>query len=264
MKRIFGNGRYANVTATVAVVLAMGGTGYAATKLAPDSVTSKTVKDGSLRSRDFKAGQLPAGERGAAGQAGAAGAPGTPGAQGGHGDQGAPGPSGGQGVPGPRGLPGIQGLTGSQGAEGPQGPVGPGGGAPGPPGPAGPGGGAPPAVFQRAEGPVAGSAGEQTIQTMSLPAGNWVIAHKSVAVNTGPDATLRCQLVLGATTIIDSLGNDGFEFGTGTNNTTLLGAGTLAADGTVSVVCNTNALVDTWSYRGLSMTATQAVSLTAG
>ena len=249
---------FAHLTIFIAISRSSSGTSYAATKLARDSVTSATVKDGSLRIRDFKAGQLPAGERGPAGQAGAAGAPGTPG------PQGEPGLQGGQGVPGPRGLQGLQGLTGAPGAEGPQGPVGPGGGATGPPGPPGPGGGAPPAVFQRIEGPVAGVAGEQTIQSMNLPTGNWVVTHKSIATNAGPDATLGCRLVLGAATVIDSLGDAGFEFGTGTNSTSLVGAGTLAAPGTVSVVCSTNALADQWSYSALSMTATQALSLTAG
>jgi hypothetical protein len=88
MKRIFRNGRYANVTATVALVVALGGTSYAASKLPANSVTSKTVKDRSLLSKDFKRGQLPAGK------AGKAGAPGRPGPAGAAGPQGFPGPPG--------------------------------------------------------------------------------------------------------------------------------------------------------------------------
>ena len=64
MKRIFGNGRYADVTATLALVVALGGTSYAAIKLPKNSVTSATVKDRSLLKKDFKPGQLPAGEPG--------------------------------------------------------------------------------------------------------------------------------------------------------------------------------------------------------
>jgi hypothetical protein len=79
MRRIFGAGRYANVTATMALVVALGGTSYAAIKLPANSVTSKTVKDRSLLSKDFKRGQLPAGKKGAAGPAGPAGPAGTPG-----------------------------------------------------------------------------------------------------------------------------------------------------------------------------------------
>jgi hypothetical protein len=79
MKRIFGSGRYANVTATLALVVALGGTSYAAIKLPANSVTSKTVKDRSLLSKDFKRGQLPAGKAGPAGPAGPQGAQGAQG-----------------------------------------------------------------------------------------------------------------------------------------------------------------------------------------
>jgi hypothetical protein len=53
MKRIFQNGRYANVTSTMALVVALGGTSYAAIKLPANSVTSKTVKDRSLLSYTY-------------------------------------------------------------------------------------------------------------------------------------------------------------------------------------------------------------------
>ena len=84
---MFSNGRYANVTATMALIVALGGTSYAAIKLPANSVgsaqlkkqavtnsklranavTSGTVRNGSLRATDFKAGQLPAGPAGPAG-----------------------------------------------------------------------------------------------------------------------------------------------------------------------------------------------------
>ena len=87
MRRIFSNGRYANVTATLALIVALGGTSYAAinlpansvgskqlkkrsvtnSKLRANAVTSGTVKNGSLRARDFKAGQIPVGPTGPAG-----------------------------------------------------------------------------------------------------------------------------------------------------------------------------------------------------
>jgi hypothetical protein len=79
MNRIFGGARYANVTATMALVVALGGTSYAAIKLPANSVTSKQVKDRSLLKKDFKTGQLPAGKTGPAGPAGAAGAAGPQG-----------------------------------------------------------------------------------------------------------------------------------------------------------------------------------------
>jgi hypothetical protein len=86
MKRIFRTGRYANVTATMALVVALGGTSYAAIKLPRNSVTSTTVKDRSLLSKDFKRGQIPTGKAGPAGAAGPAG------------------PQGAQGFPGPAGV----------------------------------------------------------------------------------------------------------------------------------------------------------------
>ncbi len=108
MRRIFGRGRYANVTATMALIVALSGTSYAAIKLPANSVGSKQikksavansdlrsnavtsgkVKNGSLLSADFKAGQLPAGPAGAAGPRGFTGAKGD---KGDKGDTGAPG-----------------------------------------------------------------------------------------------------------------------------------------------------------------------------
>jgi hypothetical protein len=74
---------YANVTATLAVFMVLGGGAYAATQLPRNSVgsrqlrsnavSSSKVKDRSLLARDFKAGQLP---RGATGQPGQPGQPG--------------------------------------------------------------------------------------------------------------------------------------------------------------------------------------------
>ena len=99
MAGIFGNGRYANVTATLALVVALGGSAYAANTvrsrdikngevkrvdLANNAVTSGKVKNGALLSRDFKAGQIPAGQNGATGATGATGPKGD------KGDAGAP------------------------------------------------------------------------------------------------------------------------------------------------------------------------------
>lgn len=87
MKRMFGTGRYANITATLALVIALGGTSYAAiilpadsvgttqlkkravtaSRIRPSAVTSVSVRNRTLRAVDFKAGQLPAGPAGPAG-----------------------------------------------------------------------------------------------------------------------------------------------------------------------------------------------------
>jgi hypothetical protein len=103
MNGIFSNGRYANVTATMALVVALGGSAYAANTirssdikngqvkqvdLANNAVTSAKVRNGALLSKDFKSGQIPAGQRGATG---ATGANGPKGDKGDKGDAGAPG-----------------------------------------------------------------------------------------------------------------------------------------------------------------------------
>jgi hypothetical protein len=89
---------YANVVATLALFVALGGGAYAAATLPRnsvgrvqikrDAVNSVRVADGSLTAKDFKAGQLPAGPQGPKGDPGA---PGAAGAQGPKGDTGAPG-----------------------------------------------------------------------------------------------------------------------------------------------------------------------------
>jgi hypothetical protein len=59
------------VIACFALLVVLGGTGYAAAQALPrNSVTSVQVKDRSLLARDFKAGQLPRGPQGPAGPAG--------------------------------------------------------------------------------------------------------------------------------------------------------------------------------------------------
>ncbi|MBA3734525.1 MAG: hypothetical protein H0W90_04910 [Actinobacteria bacterium] len=64
----------AMVIGCLALLLALGGTGYAASQALPrNSVTSIQVKDRSLLARDFKAGQIPRGPAGPAGAAGSAG-----------------------------------------------------------------------------------------------------------------------------------------------------------------------------------------------
>jgi hypothetical protein len=80
MARFRSHVTYANVIATIALFLALGGGAYAASKLPKNSVTAKQikrnsitspkVKDRSLLAKDFKAGQLPAGAPGPQGAEG--------------------------------------------------------------------------------------------------------------------------------------------------------------------------------------------------
>lgn len=83
---------YANVTASLALFMTLGGVGYAASQLPNNSVgtkqlkanavTSGKVKNGTLLKADFKAGQIPAGAKGNTGPAGPAGPAGAVGATG--------------------------------------------------------------------------------------------------------------------------------------------------------------------------------------
>src|SRR5690242_8905581 len=85
-----------NTIAYLALAMAMGGTSYAATELPRDSVgspqirrnavRSPEVKDGTLKARDFAAGELPAGPAGPAGAQGPEGPAGPQGPQGPAGD----------------------------------------------------------------------------------------------------------------------------------------------------------------------------------
>jgi Collagen triple helix repeat (20 copies) len=89
---------YANVVASLALFLALGGVSYAAVTLPKNSVgskqirsnavTSSKVKDGSLLGKDFKAGQLPAGPKGDPGSTGPQGPQGLKGDKGDRGDKG--------------------------------------------------------------------------------------------------------------------------------------------------------------------------------
>jgi hypothetical protein len=108
--------RPSTALALVALAVALGGTGYAATVLPAGSVGTAQLKNGavvsakvknhSLLAVDFAPGQLPAGERGPAGA------------------QGPQGPAGSAGPQGPAGPTGPKGDTGAQGPQGPQGPPG--------------------------------------------------------------------------------------------------------------------------------------------
>jgi Collagen triple helix repeat (20 copies) len=97
---------YANVAMTLALVLAMSGGAYAASKYVITS--SKQIKPSVLKQLKGKAGANGAqGPSGAAGAQGPAGGPGPQGPQGKEGLQGKEGPKGDQGAPGQNGATGF-------------------------------------------------------------------------------------------------------------------------------------------------------------
>jgi hypothetical protein len=92
VKKILGKLTYANVMATVAVFIALGGAGYAAIKLPKNSVGSRQLKRGAVTPAKLSR----ASKRTLTGPAGPSGATGP---QGPKGDQGGPGTPGNPGVP---------------------------------------------------------------------------------------------------------------------------------------------------------------------
>jgi len=71
------------VIASLALFVALGGTGYAVTRLPANSVTTRQVVNHSLLAVDFKSGQIPRGPQGPVGPAGPTGPQGPAGPSGG-------------------------------------------------------------------------------------------------------------------------------------------------------------------------------------
>jgi hypothetical protein len=123
VERIRRHLTFSNVASLMALVFAMGGTGYAiaslprnsvgASQLKKDAVVSSKVKDGSLKRIDFKSGQLPRGSQGPQGPQGAKGDQGLQGVKGDQGLPGADGQSGSDGTNGTDGRPGADGANGT-------------------------------------------------------------------------------------------------------------------------------------------------------
>jgi Collagen triple helix repeat (20 copies) len=123
---------YANVIATLALFLALGGGGaWAATTISNNSVgtsqlkngavTGQKVSEGSLLAKDFQSGQLPSGAVGPVGPTGPEGPAGPAGPQGAAGAKGATGKAGERGPSGEPGEPGDEGPRGARGQIGPEG-----------------------------------------------------------------------------------------------------------------------------------------------
>lgn len=229
MKRIFGGTRYANVTASLALIVALSGTAYAAnsirsgdikngqvkaadlatnsvrsSELAKKSVRSSEVKNKSLRAVDFKDGQIPAGP------------PGTPGQKG---DKGARGPSDGFSTRSGTNVLGWVANT------------------------------------------------DQTVASLALPAGKFVVTGKVVANNNEAAARqVDCSLNLNTTVVDNLFGDAGLDVqGASTDDRVVMaltGAGTLSAPGTANLLCRANGATGNWIAR--SITAIQVATLNGG
>ncbi|HXP36277.1 MAG TPA: hypothetical protein VN817_00795 [Solirubrobacteraceae bacterium] len=256
---------YANVMATVAVFLALGGGAYAATQLPKNSVGTKQLKTGAVTPNKLSA----AAKRVLSGSTGTAGATGDAGPKGIQGVAGAVGPSGIQGLQGLQGDSGKQGAPGEAGEAGKQGDPGEGGeqgekgeqgerGEQGEPGisngyffTSGP-------AFDEWDG------GEQLLASLELPAGNFIVdSHVLGNNNAGETANVSCLVKLGGVII----GETG-EASLGANNSgedrtviSLSLGGTQATPGMAELICRAQAgFPGNWLERG--MTAIQVSHLT--
>jgi hypothetical protein len=130
LARLLSRLSYANVMATIAVFIALGGSSYAVIRVTGKNVprdaltgedikdlTSQDIRDYSLLRRDFKRGELRAASQGIPGPEG------PKGDAGGKGDTGAQGLRGEKGDRGDMGQKGATGTTGSQGDKGDPGPL---------------------------------------------------------------------------------------------------------------------------------------------
>jgi hypothetical protein len=256
MHRIRGTFGYANVVSTLCLVLLLGGgTAYAATQLLPkNSVGTAQIKQGAVtpaklspaakRSITGPTGpQGPKGEhgpkgeigqRGEAGQKGDAGAKGDTGPQG---DTGARGETGLRGTSGPKGDAGAKGDTGAQGDPGLQGDPGPKGdmGAEGEKGDQGDVGPIGPSDVYSARATLKSvnpASGNVTVVSLSLPAGNYLVAATQTAESEAGRSTIECNLVVGATSQANFYAGIGPELsGTLADQTTIaLGATTAVSE----------------------------------
>jgi hypothetical protein len=108
---------YANVVATLALFIALGGASYAATSIPKDSVGRNQIRDGSITKKKISSHTWDAlkgnsGAQGAMGPIGLTGAKGAAGSDGVDGDRGTTGVTGSAGPTGPSGVPGSTGATG--------------------------------------------------------------------------------------------------------------------------------------------------------
>lgn len=230
---MFRRGSYANVASTLALIVALGGTSYAAItipknsigskQIVNSSVKSKDVKNGSLKRVDFKKGQLPAGK---------------------------PGPAG---VAGPAGPTGPQGPVGSAGATGPAGPVGPSD------------------AFGFSSSNIINFPEDANrpivLADVALPAGSYAVSAKALVNNgAGNKATAKCWLELGATTIDNkderfiNLESDDASGGVANRAFFVLqGVGSLTQPDQARLMCSASTTQGNWSNQALTAVKVGAV-----
>lgn len=255
LKLVHSKLTYANVMATVAVFLTLGGISYAATQLPANSVGTKQLKNGAVTDKKIAASTLAhlAGAPGVTGPVGKEGPLGPIGHEGPAGKQGLQGEIGLQGPPGPPGSPGTPGNPGSPGAPGAPG-------APGDPGPAG--------LISDIRYTSSGASNQPNGQdrplltATGLPAGNYFVTYKMDWVSDNQRA--MCAVARG------SLGssvfaNSAFGIVLGGNPQTVAASGVIAnvsANEKMILYCNGFDL--NWSASGVEMNFIRIDTITAG
>ena len=116
LARLRRGATFDNVTACRALFIALGTGAYAAITLPKNSVRSKHIKDGQVKSRDIGNGTILAKDLSSTLLGGSNGADGLQGSPGPQGPQGPAGANGADGAQGPQGVQGVQGEAGPRGA----------------------------------------------------------------------------------------------------------------------------------------------------
>lgn len=218
---------YANVVASLALFLALGGAAFAATQLPRNSVGT-----GQLKREAVTAGKIAKKTR--------------------HQLRGATGPQGPQGKPGPKGA---RGAAGAKGATGPKGDVG----ARGPAGADGTG----PAFEVFANELSAKTVGTSPTQILAenLAAGAYVIGANVSLDATATLSEVTCALTTGgeATTSVDTEGASRFPA-----TVSLSGTVTFGAAGSTALICESGGVAVPVLYANLVATQVKSQSRVAG
>jgi hypothetical protein len=197
---------YANVMVSIlAFCVFGGGTAFATMQVAGNSVGTKQLKKGAVTpgklssaAKDAMTGATgpegPKGDSGAKGDAGPQGDPGIKGDPGAQGDPGVKGDPGVQGDPGVKGDPGVQGDPGVKGDPGVQGDPG----VKGEQGETGPSDVYSAGLTLKAINP---GFGYQTVVSVALPAGNYLVSATQTAESEGGQSTVECAIFSGSTSV---------------------------------------------------------------
>jgi Collagen triple helix repeat (20 copies) len=224
---VFTQGRYASVASTLALVVALGGTSYAALAVTGhdiqnNTVTTKDIKDKTLKVKDL-----------------------SPNAK--KHLKGATGPAGAIGAIGATGATGATGAIGATGATGATGPIGPSGAF---------------SVFNN--NATAGSNATKTLLTMTVQPGSYFAYAKAFGhrINTGVVAYHNCSLLLGVT-ILDSTGADVVDVSSAYSNTSNTALFTTAVAATLHLDCYIDSDVYV-NFKKLTVIKVGSVTSTAG